>query len=66
MCPALYGVAKLATMNHAIQTGKIQAGEAGISGLRRQLEKSLGIEVDLSVIRRGGPFDNGATLPVDY
>ncbi|WP_425583676.1 nucleotidyltransferase domain-containing protein [Streptomyces macrosporus] len=50
--------AKERTMLHAMDTGKIQAGEAGLRSLRKALEAQLGMEVDLSVIRRGGPFDN--------
>ena len=46
-------------------TGKIQAGEAGLSPLRKQLEKELGMEVDLSVIKAGGKFDNGSQLPMN-
>jgi len=52
------------TMQHAIQTGKIQAGEAGLSGLRKNLEKLLGMKVDISIIKEGGAFDNGAQIPV--
>ncbi len=51
-------------MLHAIETGKIQAGEAGMRALRRALEADLERAVDLSVIRRGGPFDNEPWLPV--
>ncbi|WP_197440544.1 nucleotidyltransferase domain-containing protein [Polystyrenella longa] len=58
------GSAKERTMLHAIQTGKIQAGEAGLRGLRRELQGKLGMDVDLSVIRRGGPFDQPPTIPV--
>ena len=58
------GSAKERTMLHALETGKIQAGEAGLRGLRRGLETDLGKEVDLSIIRRGGPFDNEPWLPV--
>jgi predicted nucleotidyltransferase len=58
------GSAKERTRLHAIETGKIQAGEAGLSGLRKQLQRMLGMDVDLSVIKRGGPFDNGPTLPL--
>ena len=61
---AKLGTAKGRTMLHAIETGKIQAGEAGLGALRRQLQKQLGIDVDLSIIQRGGAFDNGVTLPV--
>lgn len=52
------------TMQHAIKTGKIQAGEAGLSGLRKNLEKLLGMKVDVSIIKKGGAFDNGAQIPV--
>lgn len=52
------GSAKERTMLHAMETGKIQAGEAGLRSLRKALEAQLDMEVDLSIIRRGGPFDN--------
>jgi hypothetical protein len=58
------GSAKESTMLHAIETGKIQAGEAGLSGLRKQIQRIIGVDVDISVIQRGGHFDNGPTLPV--
>ena len=58
------GSAKESTMLHAIETGKIQAGEAGLSGLRKQIQRIIGVDVDISVIQRGGNFDNGPTLPV--
>lgn len=43
----------------AEERGRIFAGEAGLRGLRRQLERELGFEVDLSIIQRGGLFDDG-------
>jgi RHS repeat-associated protein len=52
------------TMQHAMKTGKIQAGEAGLSGLRKNLEKLLGMKVDISIIKKGGTFDNGAQIPI--
>jgi hypothetical protein len=58
------GSAKEKTMQHARATGKIQAGEAGLRLLRRTLEADLGMEVDISVIREGGPFDQGPYLPL--
>lgn len=58
------GSAKMRTMMHAIGTGKIQAGEAGMRGLRRSLSKQLGIPVDISIIRIGGKFDNGPFIPI--
>ncbi|MFL6244945.1 MAG: Ig-like domain-containing protein [Thermoanaerobaculia bacterium] len=58
------GSANERTMQHAIKTGKIQAGEAGYRQLRKALEQSLGMEVDVSIIRAGGPFDKGPTVPL--
>src|SRR5258708_2432522 len=55
--PPSPGTAKERTMQHARQCGKIQAGEAGLRTLRRDLEKALGIEVDISIVMRGGAFD---------
>ncbi|SDT81909.1 RHS repeat-associated core domain-containing protein [Streptomyces sp. TLI_053] len=52
------GSAKEKTRDRAAQSGKIQAGEAGMKGLRKLLARTLGMKVDLSVIRIGGPFDN--------
>jgi len=51
--------AKAKTMRHARETGKIQAGEAGLRSLRKELEADLKMEVDISVIRIGGLFDKG-------
>jgi hypothetical protein len=56
------GSAKERTMLHALNTGKLQAGEAGLRPLRLELEGALGTEVDISVVARGGPFDNGPYL----
>jgi predicted nucleotidyltransferase len=58
------GSAKLRTMQHAIETGKIQAGEAGLSGIRRQLQKQLEMKVDLSVIKTEGAFDQGPYISI--
>lgn len=60
----MFGSAKEKTFIHAFETGKVQAGEAGLSSLRKSLEKFLGKDVDISVIREGGPFDNGAQIPI--
>jgi YD repeat-containing protein len=51
------GSAKERTLQNAIETGKIQSGEAGLRPLRKQLESQLGIDVDISVIKQGGAFD---------
>jgi hypothetical protein len=58
------GSARARTLQHAADTGKIQSGEAGLRSLRKALEADLGIEVDVSVIRQGGPFDQGPYLPL--
>lgn len=51
-------------MRHAIETGKIQSGEAGLRSLRKELQEALGMEVDISIIKSGGPFDNGTQMPL--
>lgn len=56
--------AKFRTMQHAVSTGKIQAGEAGLRAVRRELQKRLGMKADLSVIRTGGHFDQGPYIPI--
>jgi len=58
------GSAKERTMLHAIETGKIQAGEAGLRGLRKSLAAEAGMPVDISVIRTGGAFDQGPYIPL--
>lgn len=59
------GSAKERTMLHAIETGKIQAGEAGLRGLRKQLEGIFNMEVDISIIKKGGSFDNPPYIPLE-
>jgi hypothetical protein len=51
-------------MQHAAETGKIQSGELGLRALRKELERELGKEVDISVIRAGGKFDTGPWVDV--
>ena len=58
------GSAKERTMLHAIETGKIQSGEAKLRGLRNALEAELGMDVDISIIKIGGPFDNPPFTPI--
>jgi predicted nucleotidyltransferase len=58
------GSAKERTMQNAMENGIIQAGEAGLRGLRKDLQQLLGIDVDISIIRKGGLFDNPPTIPV--
>ena len=58
------GSAKERTMLHAGRTGKIQRGELGLSALGRQIEQLTGIQVDISVVRIGGPFDSPPFIPL--
>ncbi|WP_141097562.1 nucleotidyltransferase domain-containing protein, partial [Paenibacillus aquistagni] len=58
------GSAKEKTMLHAIETGKIQSGEAKLSKFREQLQQELGMDVDISIIKMGGPFDNPPFTPL--
>ncbi|KII00506.1 hypothetical protein LP52_01420 [Streptomonospora alba] len=59
------GSSKEARMLHAIDTGKIQSGEAGLRPLRKQLEDKLGMKVDISVIQKSGQFDRPPFIKVD-
>ena len=52
------------SLAHAIETGKIQAGRAGLRQLRDALVRELGMGVAISVIRIGGPFDKGPYIPL--
>jgi Nucleotidyltransferase domain. len=58
------GSSKERTMQHAIETGKIQSGEAGLRSLRKELQEALGMEVDISIIKTGEPFDSGTQMPL--
>ena len=58
------GSAAERTMQMAIQNGRVHAGEAGLRSLRTKLQELLGMDVDVAVIRRGGPFDQGPHIPV--
>ena len=61
--------ARAETMRYAIRDGRIQAGEARLSRLSRQVASELGIpsrNVQISIIRAGGAFDNGPQSPLSY
>lgn len=51
-------------MFHAVETGKIQSGEAKLRRLRKELENLLGIDADVSIILEGGKFDNPPYIPI--
>jgi hypothetical protein len=54
------------TRQTAIDRGRLHAGEAGLSDLRNQLQGQFGTDVDISIIRAGGPFDNGPQTPLSF
>ena len=53
-------------MLHAMEVGKVTAGDARpkLSSLRKELEQIVGMEVDVSVIRKGSEFDVGTQLRI--
>ena len=52
------GSAQWRTGQHALETGKIQTGEAKLKSVRTDLEKVSGLsKIDLSIILKGGQFD---------
>jgi RHS repeat-associated protein len=58
------GSARYKTMEHAIKSGKITTGDAGLRGVKKKLAEMLNMKVDLSIIKKGGAFDNGVQLPI--
>ncbi|HET8625928.1 MAG TPA: nucleotidyltransferase domain-containing protein [Thermomicrobiales bacterium] len=58
------GSAKDRTRRHALETGKIQAGELGLRALRPSLGAEFGLPVDISVVCVGRPFDRGPWIPL--
>ena len=66
------GSDKWETLQEAIRQGRLHAGEAGISGIRQEIQRLLNVEMNLgfakgvqiTVIREAGPFDQGPFLPL--
>ena len=53
-------------MQEASEQGRIFRGEIGMHGLGVEMEKGLGIkQVQITIIRAGGAFENGPFVPVD-
>ena len=50
------------TREYSVENGIIQRGEARLSPTGKALEQKLNMEVDLSVVRKGGNFDRGPTM----
>ncbi|WP_308409670.1 RHS repeat-associated core domain-containing protein [Streptomyces sp. A3M-1-3] len=64
------GSSNARTMEHAIKTGKITAGDARpkLGGMRDEISRVLGNtvdHVDVSIIKIGGQFDNGPFIDID-
>lgn len=55
-----------ARANHAscVETGKVQAGEAGLHGVRARITQATGMHCDISVICIGGAFHEGPFIQV--
>ncbi|MBA4124427.1 MAG: nucleotidyltransferase domain-containing protein [Acidobacteria bacterium] len=59
------GSAAEKTMLHAIETGKIHRRQLGLRTLGKDIQKEFGFpDVDISVIRKGGAFDQGPWIPL--
>jgi hypothetical protein len=60
------------TLQRAREQGRLHAGEAGISGIRREIQRLINEEmglgfargVQITVIREAGPFDQGPFIPL--
>lgn len=44
--------------------GKIQTGEAKLSGMRKEIQNMLDMDVDISIILNGGKFNNPPNIPI--
>jgi hypothetical protein len=58
------GSAKEKTLQYSQENGIIQRGEARLTQTGKALESQLGMDVDLSVVRKGGGFDQGPSTPM--
>ena len=65
------GSDKWETLQEAVRQGRLHAGEAGISGIRKEIQRLINEEMNLGfakgvqimVIREAGPFDQGPFIP---
>lgn len=66
------GSDKWDTLQEAIRQGRLHSGEAGISGIRKEIQRLVNEEmklgfakgVQVTVIREEGPFDQGPFVPL--
>lgn len=57
------------TRDVSIADGRIQTGEAKLRTLRQEIADILGFDkkdVQISIIKKGGKFDNGAQTPMSF
>ena len=63
---------KWKTLQRALERGRLHQGEAGISGVSREIQRLINEEmglgftkgVQVTVIREAGPFDEGPFIPL--
>ena len=61
--------ARARTKDVSIRDGRIHSGEAGFDDLKTEISKLLGVtrdKVQISIIKKGGKFDNGAQTPLSF
>lgn len=66
------GGAKWKTLQRALERGRLHQGEAGISGISREIQRLINEEmglgftkgVQVTIIREEGPFDEGPFIPL--
>jgi predicted nucleotidyltransferase len=66
------GSDKWETLQEAVRQGRLHAGEAGISGIRKEIQRLVNQEMNLgftkgvqiTVICEAGPFDQGPFIPL--
>ena len=60
------------TLQEAVRQGRLHSGEAGIPGIRKEIQRLINEEMNLgfakgvqvTVIRQAGPFDQGPFIPL--
>lgn len=65
---------KWKTLQRALEQGRLHQGEAGISGISREIQRLINEEmalgftkgVQVTVIREAGPFDEGPFIPLPW
>jgi predicted nucleotidyltransferase len=63
---------KWKTLRRALERGRLHQGEAGISGISKEIQRLINEEmglgfargVQITVIREAGPFDQGPFIPL--